>query len=224
MMKNQVWRLRIYSVLTGLGLAVTVIGCGETSNPVRPTGLPDAASAGAAGATSSESAASAAFDVGPELAAVRQATARFHDVSAAYGAGYTTENEPCVASPAGVMGVHAPNFSLIGDQAIDPARPELLLYEPQRGGTFKLVGVEYFQVVLLRNRHTQAVAPRFDSTPWDPAEYEVVNPAPQLFGETFRLDPPPVPTVPWHWSLHAWIWAHNPSGIFADWNPSLRCG
>jgi hypothetical protein len=223
MMKNQTSRVRICLVLTGFGLAGAAIGCGETNNPLRPSGF-EGATVEATAAISPESTADSAFDGGPELAAVRQATAQFHDISAAYAAGYTTENEPCVASPAGVMGVHAPNFSLIGDQAVDAMRPELLLYEPQRDGRFKLVGVEYFQVVLLRNRQTQAVEPRFDAAPWDPGQYEVVNPAPQLFGQTFHLDPPPVPTVPWHWSLHAWIWAHNPSGIFADWNPSLRCG
>ena len=29
------------------------------------------------------------------------------------------------------MGVHAPNLALIGDQRIDPLRPELLLYVPR---------------------------------------------------------------------------------------------
>lgn len=23
--------------------------------------------------------------------------------------------------------------------------------------------------------------------------------------------------------LHAWIWKHNPSGTFAEWNPNVRC-
>jgi len=218
-MKTHASRVRTCFVLTGLGLACAAAGCSDINNPARPTAAPGATAAVAP----SDSLVTAGFDVGPELAQVRRATAQFHDISAAYAVGYTTEHEPCVSSPAGVMGVHAPNFALLGDQAIDPLRPELLLYEPTREGGFKLAGVEYFQVVLLRNRETQAVGPRFDSTPWDPAQFEVVNAAPQLFGESFHLAPPPVPTVPWHWSLHAWIWTPNPAGIFSDWNPSLRC-
>jgi hypothetical protein len=94
---------------------------------------------------------------------------------------------------------------------------------PGPNGQYRLTGVEYFQAVLLRDLATQQVAPRFEPTPWDPAKYEVVNPQPQLFGHTFHLSPPPVPHVPWHWALHVWVWAHNPSGMFADWNPSLQC-
>jgi hypothetical protein len=154
---------------------------------------------------------------------VRQATARFHNVAVAYAAGYTTENEPCVASPLGTMGVHAPNFALIGDPALDAARPELLLYEPTSNGGFKLVGVEYFRAVLLRNVASGEVGPRFESAPWDPALFELVTPMPELLGQGFSLDPPPAPGVPWHWSLHVWIWSHNPSGMFSGWNPSISC-
>jgi len=25
------------------------------------------------------------------------------------------------------------------------------------------------------------------------------------------------------WGLHAWVWRNNPSGLFADWNPSVSC-
>jgi len=25
------------------------------------------------------------------------------------------------------------------------------------------------------------------------------------------------------WYLHAWVWTDNPSGLFADWNPKVRC-
>jgi hypothetical protein len=25
------------------------------------------------------------------------------------------------------------------------------------------------------------------------------------------------------WYLHVWIWEPNPSGLFADWNPSVTC-
>jgi hypothetical protein len=100
-----------------------------------------------------------------------------------HAAGYTTENEPCVSSPARTMGIHAPNLALIVEPALDPLQPELLLYVPGPNGPYRLVAVEYFQAVLLRDVETQEVAPRLDPAPWDPARYEVVNPKPHLFGQ-----------------------------------------
>ena len=193
------------------GLAGTA-ACSEAHNPARPS------------LTSTSSSSGATFSVGSELAAVRAATARFHGISAAYAAGYTTQFEPCVANPGvGVMGVHARNGSLMGDQVIDPLQPELLLYIPQPNGGFRLTGVEYFQVVLLRNMATNEVAPWFSPDPW-PSHYQVVGQTPQLFGQKFDGPMPGhIPTMPWHWDLHAWIWAHNPAGMFAEWNPSLQC-
>jgi hypothetical protein len=43
---------------------------------------------------------------------------------------------------------------------------------------------------------------------------------PTLFGQEFEL----VPAgnrygIPAFYELHAWIWKHNPSGMFSDWNP-----
>ena len=23
--------------------------------------------------------------------------------------------------------------------------------------------------------------------------------------------------------LHAWVWGHNPAGMFVDWNPEVSC-
>ena len=25
------------------------------------------------------------------------------------------------------------------------------------------------------------------------------------------------------WLQHAWVWKHNPAGMFADWNPEVSC-
>jgi hypothetical protein len=25
------------------------------------------------------------------------------------------------------------------------------------------------------------------------------------------------------WTLHVWLFKHNPNGLFADWNPLVRC-
>lgn len=214
--------VRLCSVLVTIGMAVIPVGCGQNASPTRPAQLSGAGTADTTSVLRSASGSNA--NVGPELAAVRQATAQFHDVAVAYAAGYTTENEPCVASPLGAMGIHAPNFALLGDPALDAARPELLLYAPTPNDGLKLVGVEYFRAVLLRTIATGEVGPRFESEKWDPAEYELLTPQPELLGQGFELSPPPAPGVPWHWSLHVWIWAHNPSGMFAEWNPSISCG
>ena len=29
--------------------------------------------------------------------------------------------------------------------------------------------------------------------------------------------------LPDFYELHAWIWKHNPSGMFEDWNPTVSC-
>jgi hypothetical protein len=51
-----------------------------------------------------------------------------------------------------------------------------------------------------------------------------VTPTPQLFGRTFDGPMPGhVPGMPWHWDLHVWVWANNPSGVFEQWNPAISC-
>jgi hypothetical protein len=197
--------------------------CAEPSNPARPSPL---SQSGTTAVTGTESQLDAAFPVGMELAAVRRATNRFHDISEAYAAGYTTELEPCVAIPGGpAMGVHARNDALMSDQIVDPLRPELLLYEPTPTSGFRLVGVEYFQIVLV---HDGDPTTDDDPTPWfghqAPPSDRIVGPTPHLFGQ--RFDGPMeghTPQMPWHWDLHAWIWQANPDGIFAPFNPTVRC-
>ena len=47
---------------------------------------------------------------------------------------------------------------------------------------------------------------------------------PSLFGQTFNFTPSPNRYgLPPFYSLHAWIWKHNPSGMFAPWNPNVSC-
>lgn len=162
--------------------------------------------------------------VAAELSAVRDATWAFHDITRAVAAGYTTPiGRVCDETSAGAMGVHSGNQQLVQSQALDPAQPEVLLYLPTGGGKYALVGVEYVQTVLLRNQLTGQVAPWFAQTPW-PQNFVVTNPAPSLFGQTFQG---PMaghfPGQPWHYDLHVWAWSTNPSGTFAQWNPSLSC-
>ena len=145
-----------------------------------------------------------------QLQQVKAATARYHSVEQARKNGYTTENEPCVQAPpppglSGAMGIHAVNPALISDDAIDPLRPELLLYLPRANGKLKLVGVEYFKVDADQNLETDGDRPSIFGQPFD-------GPMP---GHT--------PTMPIHYDLHVWFWADNPAGMFAPFNPALSC-
>jgi hypothetical protein len=134
-----------------------------------------------------------------ELAAVRRATAKYHDVQQALADGYVPVS-PCEELPGkGGMGIHYLNPALAQDLESDPLRPEILLYVPSEQGP-RLVGVEYFQA----NAGQQA---------------------PRLFGR--RFDGPMAghtPDMPEHYDLHVWLWQANPDGIFAAWNPTVRCG
>lgn len=222
MSDKQEVRCSRYLVLILALAGVITVGCSEMSNSVAPTGV-------ALGGTSQVGSVSGIAllgdpGLGPEIAAARGATAAFHEVERAIGAGYADpRGGHCDASAAGTMGIHSPNPALIQSQALDPAQPEVLLYLPKEGGGVRLIGVEYLQPVLLRNPDTGVVAPWLAQSPW-PANYIVVTPTPQLFGQTFQGPMPGhVPGMPWHWDLHVWVWANNPSGLFAQWNPALSC-
>ncbi len=207
--------LAVVAMATGFAF-----GCGDVASPVTPSALDrNAASGSGAGIPLLGDP-----QLGPELAAVKRATAQFHQFERAVAAGYADPTgRHCDVSPLGVMGIHSPNQSLIQSQVLDPERPEILLYLPKEGGGMRLIGVEYLQPVLLRNPATGVVAPWTASTPW-PSNYVIVTPTPRLFGQTFQGPMPGHdPGTPWHWDLHVWVWANNPSGMFAQWNPSLSC-
>lgn len=84
--------------------------------------------------------------LGAELARVRAATARYHDVEMALADGYAPAS-PCVedAGGAGAMGYHYVNVGLVGQ--LDAAQPQALLYHPAPNGRLRLVGVEYLSPV-----------------------------------------------------------------------------
>ena len=48
-----------------------------------------------------------------------------------------------------------------------------------------------------------------------------VSVAPSVLGMDMHiLVPPPGPAF---YLTHAWVWANNPAGMFADWNPKVSC-
>jgi len=145
-----------------------------------------------------------AAGLGDDLAQLRRATALFHRVEVAQAAHYHTlpNLAHCIQNPGvGAMGYHYFNTDLIDDVSPpDPLRPEGLVYAPGPNGQLQLAAVEW-------------VVP---SGPWHAA------------GNT---TPPTVHGIPMHilnpalgwYILHAWVWKHNPAGMFEDWNPTVTC-
>ena len=173
----------------------------------------DAAAPVAAGVMATHDHAAHAMTAGEqaELAQVRRVTAKFHNVDAALEAGYelgwmngagTRIITGCVAHPTdGAMGYHYFHPDLMADNAVDELEPEALVYERKASGKLKLVAVEY--VVRGPNTNPPGIGP----------------PPPTVFGMDMVIL---VPAVGF-WTLHAWVWGHNPSGMFAHWNPEVTC-
>lgn len=131
-----------------------------------------------------------------QLRRLKLATAPFNSIDVARAAGWSTDITGCLSSPEGGMGHHYANQKLLADHRVDPMRPELLVYAPTRYGGRRLVAVEF---LVFR----EALGSR---------------PVPRLFGKTFHFNPAVDAYV-----LHVWQWERNPSGLFADWNPNVRC-
>jgi hypothetical protein len=141
-----------------------------------------------------------------DLAKVRWATTKYHDVNVALADGFI-RTPACVESPDGGMGIHFINPDRLMDPAINLVEPEILLYSETEDG-LKLIGVEYFYGIGAPDTQVPNPAP----------------PSPILFGRTF--DGPMEqhdPGQPPHYDLHVWIWKANPSGMFAPFNPKVSC-
>jgi hypothetical protein len=144
-----------------------------------------------------------------DLGKVRKATAPYRQLDAAKADGYgllrDAQGIACIDNPGvGGMGVHYANNDLVGDAALNAATPEALVYEPRGRGRLRLAAVEY---VVFQDQ-------------WDAAH----DSPPRLFGRRFMLIPSPNRYgLPAFYELHAWLWKHNPRGMFDDWNPRVSC-
>ena len=130
-------------------------------------------------------------------ARARAATESFKILDSAVTRGYAATVQACISdSTHGAMGFHHLNRGYV-DKLVEIEKPEFLLYERKPDGKYQLNGVEY--VVPYR------VWPR-DSVP------------PKLLGrDMIRSD------ALNYWYMHMWIWTRNTAGLFADWNPDVRC-
>jgi hypothetical protein len=128
------------------------------------------------------------------IATRRRATARYHDLNVAIGDGFF-ELHPCESLPGeGPVGILYVHLGRLADGVVDPAAPDALLYEPSTSGQPRLVGVEF-------------------------AVFDVGQAAPELLGATFQRE-----AEFGVFALHAWVWRHNPEGMFAETNPRVSCG
>ncbi|HEX6308665.1 MAG TPA: hypothetical protein VFZ69_10785 [Longimicrobiales bacterium] len=130
------------------------------------------------------------------LAGVREATAKFQRFEEAASAGWGQPVLDCMVNPGvGSQGQHYINGAVMTELNPEEFAPELLMYEPQKNGRQRLIGVEW-------------------AVPIDVWGSE----PPVLHGVEFHQN-----TNLGLWVLHAWIWKHNPAGMFADWNPDVTC-
>jgi hypothetical protein len=145
---------------------------------------------------------------GSLLAAVREATARFQNIEVALASGYEDDGFGCIDATSfgldpslGGMGFHLINWDLHNDPETDPARPDLLVYEPARGpsGKPRLVALEYEndRPAWYAAGHTEV--PTLFGHPFESIDFEGL----ELFG------------------LHLWLWRQNPAGLFEDFNPNV---
>ncbi|MCC6612417.1 MAG: hypothetical protein IT320_03005 [Anaerolineae bacterium] len=135
---------------------------------------------------------------------VRIATTQYHDLDTALDGGYGKFLECFRHGEDMGMGQHYVNGDLLGDDVLDPLKPEALVYEPLGDGAMTLVAFEYIVPAAV----------------WDPND--TGREAPTLFGQTFSLKTN-IPDTPPIWALHIWLWTHNPAGMFADYNPLVVC-
>ncbi len=179
----------------GLTLLTLLFACsGDRPAPLAPNG-----------AASDNSPTISASATASQIARLRQLVAPFHDFDKAVAAGWAAQITPCLVAAdlpsqpgAGAMGFHYGKLAFIQDGGVvDLTQPELLLYEPEKNGKLRFVGVEY---IVPFTDHPASAAP------------------PTLLGQSFAQ----VPEFG-VWGLHIWVGRHNPSGIFAAWNPKVSC-
>ena len=144
-----------------------------------------------------------------ELARVKHANNKYRDVSVAEAAQYglfpDKDGIACIDMPGmGAMGIHYANGGLVPDGVINALTPEALVYAPQENGRLKLAAIEY--VVFKADWDANHTSP------------------PSLFGQPFNFTPAGNRFgLPDYYSLHVWLWKHNPAGTFAMWNPDVSC-
>ncbi|HEX6614908.1 MAG TPA: hypothetical protein VF046_01250 [Gemmatimonadales bacterium] len=177
-----------------LGLVTILFACQDHAGTLGPDE-----------ASSARAPAAASFSTASRIAQLRRLVAPFHDFETAKAAGWSAPITPCwVAADlpsqpgSGAMGFHWGNLDYILDGGkVDLLQPELLLYEPEKNGKLRFVGVEY---IVLFSDHPSTAEP------------------PTLLGQEFSRVP-----EAGVWGLHIWVGRENSAGIFMPWNEKVSC-
>jgi hypothetical protein len=181
-------------------------GCGVAALAAMVTGpaAGDPAQGAAARGGAAASVGKSGAHSGELVRAVRESTRRFHDVNLAKAEGYLLMFG-CVSGPDdGAMGLHYVNLSLVGDGVLDPARPEIVIYEPLPNGGRRLIGADF--LVFAETWHASNTA------------------TPQVMGQLMHLiDSPNRYGLPAFYTLHVWAWKPNRTGAFVNWHADVSC-
>jgi hypothetical protein len=177
-----------------LGLVTILFACQDHAGTLGPDE-----------ASSARAPAAASFSTASRIAQLRRLVAPFHDFETAKAAGWSAPITPCwVAADlpsqpgSGAMGFHWGNLDYILDGGkVDLLQPELLMYEPEKNGKLRFVGVEY---IVLFSDHPSTAEP------------------PTLLGQEFSRVP-----EAGVWGLHIWVGRENSAGIFMPWNEKVSC-
>jgi hypothetical protein len=147
----------------------------------------------------SDSAAAPAAPARPEeaeLNALREKFSPLQDFARAAEAGYSEAITSCwYHRVEGGQGVHYARTELI-DGVITVMDPEIVMYEPQQGGGMQLLAIEYIV----------------------PFEQWTSQSPPMVLGQQMHRNEPLS-----LWVHHVWLFRDNPSGLYADWNPTVSC-
>ncbi|UWZ84433.1 hypothetical protein [Occallatibacter riparius] len=136
---------------------------------------------------------------------VRESTERFKDVAQAQAEGYSLVFGCVSGDSAGAMGMHYLNGNLLNG-ALDPTRPQIVIYEPTKDGKLKLIGADFLVFADEWNKDPKHTGP------------------PELMGQLFHLfDAPNRFGLPAFYTLHVWAWKDNPNGAFVNWHPNVSC-
>ena len=146
----------------------------------------------------------AAQQPGALVKIVRDSTERFKDVAVVQAEGYALQFGCVSGADWGAMGLHYVNFPLVMDGELDATRPEIVIYEPARNGSVRLIGADY--LVLADAWHATHTA------------------APELGGQLLHyFEAPNRFGLPAFYTLHVWAWKDNPTGMFVNWHSNVSC-
>jgi hypothetical protein len=188
-----------FVLLLGLMVAACERGTPPSPSSVLSSALAAQSFSGLAGSSAHQHAnVEPTPDVLQQIAGLHPLFANYHDLDKAIADGYEFVG-PCVADPAlGGMGDHYSLNAEVdfgrGDGTYALDKPQYLVYAPQKNGGRRLAALDY---TVPYEKWTSAEPPSFFGIPF-------------TRNDGFRV-----------WMFHIWLFEHNPSGMFANFNPTV---